>query len=1313
MPNTNIPLLAQIVQIDETKCVNCHACISACPVKYCNDGSKEYVTLNSQLCIGCGSCVDACTHKARYFKDDFDVFRDSIINNEKIIVLISPAVAANFEGKILQINGFFSKLGADAIFDVSFGAELSAKSYIEYIKKTNPQTVITQPCPALVSYIEIYQPELLPYLAPVHSPVGHTVELIKNYYTQYKNHKIAFISPCVAKKREFEETGLVDFNVGITSIARFIEENNILLSDMPEVDFANPSAERAVLFSSPGGLLETVKRTIPEIGDVTRKIEGVPLVYNYFGQLNNSIKQQTSPLLIDCLSCENGCNGGPLTKMRHENADIIEYHVKKRGAELKKLYQSENEKTDNSVPAIEKIISKFWKEELYTRDYIDRSSTLTIKTPNEEELSAIFRSMHKFKDEDIKNCTSCGYNSCEGMAKAIFNGLNRPENCHFYLEKEAEKLHEETRKSKIKLLKMLETMPVGFLELDNEETLVDINPKMLQILNTDNVLGRKLVDFVADDYIPVLREQLKLRETGKKSSYELVLKQANGDKVWCSVHASPLYDSQNKKIGSFAMLADITALKNTEESLRILNLELENRVIEKTQNLSEAFEELRVNAEILESLNTELENLSLAVSQISNSIAIFDQNYETEWVNEMFLKNYCLENTYYSQTFNLNQIDFFSEIDQIVENIIKNQKPFTFTKRQSHKHGNSFTQTTISPIFGNDKKISKFIAVGTDITELKLAQEAISQQNEEIKQQKEELTTQRDALAESEDKINNILSSLPDPAFVINEKGIITFWNNAIENLTGLAASQMIGKGNNEYAIPFYGKRRLILIDLVNIDSSILEQNYSQIERKGKILRAETYVPNLRGESRYLAGTATPLYSSTGEYIGAVEIIHDITERKRFIEEIEKQKSELVEQSVKMAEMIEELNVTNSIVESINKDLEQLSIVASETDNAVIIMDSAGNVDWVNRAFTSIYGRSLDELMAKKGKNICDFSEYENICEILNKVKSTKLSTTYNNKTTKPNGANLYVQTSLSPVLSPEGEITNLVAVEANITALQEAQEKILFQKEEIEKRKEEVEKQSKNIVDSIQYAGRIQKALLPPEAGIKNFMPEHFILFLPRDIVSGDFYWIHQINSKIIVVAADCTGHGVPGAFMSMLGISYLNEIVIKNKTTQANIILDKLRFNVKKALHQTGHRDTSQDGMDIALAVFDKETHTFEFSGAYNSLLQISNNEIFTFKGDKMPIGIHRRDTEPFTLTKKNYTKDDVFYLFSDGFPDQIGETTGRKYLHKNFMDFILKIYKKPMEQQKDQLFDEFFNWKKQYFQVDDVLVIGFKIE
>jgi PAS domain S-box-containing protein len=414
-----------------------------------------------------------------------------------------------------------------------------------------------------------------------------------------------------------------------------------------------------------------------------------------------------------------------------------------------------------------------------------------------------------------------------------------------------------------------------------------------------------------------------------------------------------------------------------------------------------------------------------------------------------------------------------------------------------------------------------------------------------------------------------------------------------------------------------------------------------------------------------------------------------------------------------MSEMIEELNVTNQIIESINKDLEQLSIVASETDNAVVIMDKDGNAEWVNKAFINIYGQTLENLTREKGSNIREFSDFENISQALESVITTAGSITYSNKSQKPDGTSIYVQTTLSPVLSEMGEVNKLVAVEANITELHKAQEQILQQNIEIQKQNEEVEKQSKDILDSIHYAGRIQQALLLPEQTIKGILPEHFILFLPRDIVSGDFYWVYKIDKKIIVAAADCTGHGVPGAFMSMLGISFLNEIVIKNKITQADVILEKLRVNVKKGLHQTGENSETHDGMDISLLVFDTDKKTFEFSAAYNSVIVIRNEEPFTIKGDKMPIGVHRRDTEKFTLHKQNYLSDDCFYLYSDGYPDQISEETGRKYLNKNFTEFLVKIHKESMIEQKNLLLKEFNQWKKGHMQVDDVLVIGLKVQ
>ena len=170
--------LVPVIAVDKDKCVNCHSCIDACPVKFCNNGSGDYITIDPNLCIGCGHCFSACTHGARSYVDDFDEFMVALRNGEKVVAIVSPAVAANFPGMLMNMNGWLKSLGVEAVFDVSFGAELATRSYVEHLRRDKPDFVIAQPCAALVTYIEVYQPELLRYLAPVDSPMVHTMKMI-------------------------------------------------------------------------------------------------------------------------------------------------------------------------------------------------------------------------------------------------------------------------------------------------------------------------------------------------------------------------------------------------------------------------------------------------------------------------------------------------------------------------------------------------------------------------------------------------------------------------------------------------------------------------------------------------------------------------------------------------------------------------------------------------------------------------------------------------------------------------------------------------------------------------------------------------------------------------------------------------------------------------------------------------------------------------------------------------------------------------------------------------------------------------------
>lgn len=268
-------------------------------------------------------------------------------------------------------------------------------------------------------------------------------------------------------------------------------------------------------------------------------------------------------------------------------------------------------------------------------------------------------------------------------------------------------------------------------------------------------------------------------------------------------------------------------------------------------------------------------------------------------------------------------------------------------------------------------------------------------------------------------------------------------------------------------------------------------------------------------------------------------------------------------------------------------------------------------------------------------------------------------------------------------------------------------------QNEEISRQRDQIMAQKQAITDSIQYASRIQSALLPPEKVLSNLLPDdHFIFFKPRDIVSGDFYWFAEADNKIIAAAADCTGHGVPGAFMSMLGVTFLTEIVNKIEDLKANEILNELRANVIKSLHQTGKENEAKDGMDIALSIIDLENMELQFAGAYNPLYLIRNGELIQTKANKMPIGIYFRGEKPFTNNTIKIKKGDILYMFSDGFVDQFGGEQGRKFMAKNFKNLLLSIHKNSMAEQKEILNKELIKWRGSIEQIDDIIVLGIKI-
>ena len=256
-----------------------------------------------------------------------------------------------------------------------------------------------------------------------------------------------------------------------------------------------------------------------------------------------------------------------------------------------------------------------------------------------------------------------------------------------------------------------------------------------------------------------------------------------------------------------------------------------------------------------------------------------------------------------------------------------------------------------------------------------------------------------------------------------------------------------------------------------------------------------------------------------------------------------------------------------------------------------------------------------------------------------------------------------------------------------------------------------DVQRQKTRIAESLLYAKVIQKALFPSESLIQKTFPNHFILLLPKDILSGDFYWLFKKEKKVFFAVADCTGHGVPGALMSVMGISFLNEIVAQPCSFKPNRLLNQLREKVMKSLGQTGSDDASEDGMDIALCVIDEQSGLLHYSGAYNPLYIVRKGELIVYRADSMPVGVHSMEEKPFSSNEVVLVDGDVIYLFTDGYPDQIGGPKNKKFMYNNFRDLLVRISSLPMDEQKAILKKNLIDWKGNNRQIDDILVMGIK--
>lgn len=426
-----------IIYLKEENCQGCNKCIRECPVLGANIAysvnDKNKVRVNEEKCIRCGRCIDVCDHNARDFIDNTEDFFVDLALGKKISVIAAPSIRVNFSN-YKRLLGYLKHMGVNIIYDVSFGADICTWAYLKEIKDKKLSSVISQPCPVIVKYIEKYQPELADSLAPVQSPALCTAIYLKKYKNIDDN--IAFLSPCIGKMDEIQDSntkGYVKYNVTYKKLQEYFDINKINIAGYEEHEFEDIGCSLGFLYSRPGGLKENVLAKNKNAW--VRQIEGKHATYEYLEEYKGRIKNNKPiPLLVDILNCSNGCNVGTGTNKNISIDDIDDRFnnlkdtkIKEKGGKLLK------KKNDWLFGMFDKTL----KIEDFEREYNKNVSVKDIREPDENGYNNIFVRLHKNTEESKKvNCAACGYQTCREMVKAVYNDLNILSNCIDYNRQE-------------------------------------------------------------------------------------------------------------------------------------------------------------------------------------------------------------------------------------------------------------------------------------------------------------------------------------------------------------------------------------------------------------------------------------------------------------------------------------------------------------------------------------------------------------------------------------------------------------------------------------------------------------------------------------------------------------------------------------------------------------------------------------------------------------------------------------------------------------------------------------------------------------
>lgn len=622
------------------KCVACNKCISVCPALGANharidENGNASIEVNGDACISCGACFDACKHGARSYHDDTERFFEDLKKGTKISLLLAPAFMANYPSEYEKYLGILKAAGANHIISVSFGADITTWAYLNYITKYNFTGGISQPCPAVVGYIEKYMPKLLPKLMPVHSPMMCSAIYAKKYMGI--NDKLAFISPCIAKKNEIDDPncgGYISYNVTYAHLIDYIKKNRLKGAELAkdEIEYGLGS-----IYPMPGGLKENVYWFL---GDeiFIRQVEGEKHMYEYLKEYQERIdSKKEMPFMVDALNCAQGCiYGTGIEESKAQGDDnLMNLWKIREDSKTKKGTWGKNLSPKQRLAALNSQFKGLRLDD-FIRKYTDKSASVGLKEPSAVQLEDIFNDMHK--DTEAKrhiDCSACGYDNCHLMATAIYNNINCKENCVHYAKdmaeyemKVAKELHDEIQKqSEEKLEHARKVDEVMGIVTEHFDTML----QSLEGLSRGNDGNAEESTQIAHEMHDISSASEEMMSLFAKISEFLVMIESNNDAIFgiasktnlLSLNASIEAARAGEAGRGFAVVAgQIKTLSDSSRSAAQDSNQNSVEIRKFMENLSEQADKL---SGLVEQVNDRVSNFATSTEEIAASTKVVEE----------------------------------------------------------------------------------------------------------------------------------------------------------------------------------------------------------------------------------------------------------------------------------------------------------------------------------------------------------------------------------------------------------------------------------------------------------------------------------------------------------------------------------------------------------------------------------------------------------------------------------------------------------------------------------------------------------------